>query len=241
LDSIYLATVDNGSWRASFGMSLARLMSADTATTGLIGQVTREHVPAGDLSGARNRVARKFVDSGLDYLLMLDSDMAFGPDLHERLLAAAKVTGAPAAGGLCFTATSTGGLDLDIAPSMYAWTGIDGTKERGFTAVTEYERGSLCRCDGTGAACLLVSREAMLTVTRSEPTSPGPFDLATIPGIGPDGAPRTFSEDLSFCLRLGAAGFPIVVATSINVDHDKGIIVLNEEAFLAQQARKAKK
>src|SRR6185295_3377954 len=54
------------------------------------------------LVGARNDVVRTLLDSDVDWLLWIDSDMGFAPDAAYRLLACADPVERPIVGGLCF-------------------------------------------------------------------------------------------------------------------------------------------
>jgi hypothetical protein len=116
-----------------------------------------------------------------------------------------------------------------IQPTLYAYREVPGSGERGFQSITKYRRDAFQKVAGTGAACLLIHREGL------EAVGPDPFMPITDPTAGGNGTPRTFSEDLSFCVRVQGAGLEIGVDTSIKTTHYKGGVFLDETMFAMQQ------
>jgi hypothetical protein len=117
---------------------------------------------------------------------------------------------------------------------VYDYVETDG--EVGFSPDPGYGRDQVVKASGTGAACLLIHRSALETVRARY--GDAWFDVAVHP-TGLKGKPRSFSEDLSFCVRLAAVGVPLHVDTRIKTVHHKGGVYLDEELFLAQQAAAA--
>ena len=104
--------------------------------------------------------------------------------------------------------------------------------EVGFTVMHMYPPDEVVQVSGTGAACLLIHREALKKV-RAEYGDQW-FSEITHP-TGLKGKPRMFSEDLSFCIRLQGVGVPIHVNTAVKTTHEKGGIFLDEEMYDRQQ------
>lgn len=241
--SLIPAVVDGGEWAASFGLSWTDLMVYDQSHAGrVIGvqgsqQYVRKLSGTMGLASARSEIATYFLDQGAEWLLMLDSDMGFGPETADQMVASAEANGVPILGALCFAQK----LDKDVAqgphhavrwrivPTLYQWAEVEATGEAGFRSIMKYQRDSFQRVAGTGAACMLVHRTAL------EAIGPEPFMPITDPRAGGNGTPRTFSEDLSFCIRAQAAGQDIGVDTSIKTNHYKGGIFLDETAYAMQQ------
>jgi hypothetical protein len=246
---LVVAIMDGGNWSSRFGLAFSELRIHDALagsrrllrpTCGPLHQACS----AGGISDGRNKVVAQFLEhSRAEWLLMLDPDMTFSPDLAERLIAAHDKSGAPVVGALCFSQVVTGRVEnlavrYRIAPTIYDWVGVEESGERGFRARLNYELDTIQECDGTGAAVLLMHREALRTVVGSlSDVEMGPFDRIVGPGIGPGGGPRIFSEDLSFCIRAGGAGIRIVVDASIRTAHDKGGVWLDQETYLEEAAR----
>jgi len=201
------------------------------------------HLPV--LSGAqitkgRNKHVREFLainadrreDEKVDWLLILDDDMTFEPDLLERLIGEAHPVERPIVGGLCFA------FMLDNArkfwPTLYAY---EQGSER-LRRLTMYPDDSLIQIAATGAACLLVHRTVLEKMAERYPP-PWPW-FAETPFYerGEDGKPiletgDAYSEDITFCLRAQACGFPIYVHTGIKLGHVK-TFEADEEAFIAE-------
>lgn len=231
---------------SKFHLSILRLLMFDAyGTKTPDGQKIggRARIGAGGhfslLSGAqitksRNRIVRTFLelDGEPDWLFMIDADMEFDPDLVERLVSVAHPTERPIVGGLCFAYMR--GLERKFWPTMYAW--IPGTER--LRRLTQYPADTLVPVAATGAACLLVHRSVFVEMGRRFPP-PWPW-FAETPFYerDEDGKPiletgDAYSEDITFCLRAQAAGFPIYVHTGIKIGHVKEFVA-DEKAFIAE-------
>jgi GT2 family glycosyltransferase len=161
---------------------------------------------------------------------MVDSDMGFAPDTVERLIASAHKYDRPVVGALCFALRRAASDALHVTryvtiPTVYEF--VERDDEVGFRSNPDYPRDQLVEVAGTGAACMIVHRRALFKVREKY------GDEWFTPVTHPTGK-TTFSEDLSFCLRLAAAGIPVFVDTSVKTSHYKGGVYLDEGAFLAQ-------
>jgi hypothetical protein len=239
--SVVPAVVDGQEWAACFGLSWTDMMLRDQATSGRIiregGTYVRRVAGTMGVAGARNENAAYFLDhTDAEWLFMVDSDMGFAADTVDRMIVSAEANEVPVLGALCFAQK----LDPDvrqnelyaaryrIQPTLYAYLERPNG-EQGFRSITKYKRDAFQHVAGTGAACLLVHREALAAV------GPEPFMPITDSKAGGNGTPRTFSEDLSFCLRVQAAGLAIGVDTSVKTTHYKGGVFLDETTFAMQQ------
>lgn len=243
LGSVIPAVIDNGTWAATFGLSWTEMMLRDQAGTGAIigqggsGQFIRKQAGTMGVAAARNEIARYFLDQDAEWLFMVDSDMGFGPNTVDDLMTSAVENNVQILGGLCFAqktdpdvpAGQFNAQRFRIQPTIYRYVEVESTGERGFQSITKYRRDTFQSVAATGAACVLVHREALKAI------GPEPFMPITDPTAGGHGTPRTFSEDLSFCIRASAAGLDIGVDTSIKTTHYKGGIYLDEVTFAMQQ------
>jgi hypothetical protein len=116
-------------------------------------------------------------------------------------------------------------------PTVYEYVETDD--EIGFRPIPDYPRDQVAPVAGTGAACLLIHRSALEAVRAL--AGDAWFDPITHP-TALKGKPRTFSEDLSFCVRLASAGIQVHVDTSVKTTHEKGMAFLDEDAFDRQLA-----
>lgn len=235
------AVIDGGEWAACFGLSWTDMMLRDQASSNRIiggsNQYLREMAGTMGVAAARNKIADYFLKSDAEWLFMVDSDMGFSGDTVDRMIASAEGNNVGILGALCFAQK----LDTDlkqgelysarfrIQPTIYRYVEVEKTGERGFQAINKYFRNAYQPVAATGAACLLVHRRALLAI------GPEPFmPIADATGGG-NGTPRTFSEDLSFCIRANAVGVEMGVDTSIKTTHYKGGIFLDETTFAMQQ------
>jgi hypothetical protein len=239
--SVIPSVVDGQEWAACFGLSWTGLMLRDQATSGRIirenGQYVRKVSGTMGVAAARSEIAAYFLaHTDAEWLFMVDSDMGFADDTVDRLVESAERNGVPVLGALCFAQK----LDPDVAPGEFHATRMRITPtlytylerpngERGFQSITKYKRDAFQYVAGTGAACILIHRSAL------EAIGPEPFMPVTDPLAGGNGTPRTFSEDLSFCVRVQAAGLEMGVDTSIKTTHYKGGLFLDETTFAMQQ------
>lgn len=232
--TVAVGYLDPGSWSACFGLSLRDLLLCD-ATVGSHrivphGRELRKHCGSGGLVAARNEVTAGFLDTDCEWLWMIDTDMGFGPTTVDDLVAVADPDVRPVVGGLCFALRRDQpgvfyGEKYVIVPSLYRW--VDTPTEVGFASILDFPDNAMVEVSATGAACLLVHRSALERVR--EKYGPHWFDPVTHPSGSP-----TFSEDLSFCVRLAAVDIPIWVHTGIDTTHDKGGLFLDRAAYEAQ-------
>lgn len=239
--SVIPAVVDNGEWAACFGLSWTDLMLYDQAVSNRIirqgGQYLRKVAGTMGVAAGRNEIARAFLASDAEWLFMIDADMGFARDTVDRMVLSAIENQTMILGALCFAQKQDNDLApapfygnrFRIQPTLYAYTEVPGTAEKGFRSITKYRRNAYQKVGATGAACLLINRTVL------EGVEDNPFNPITVPGAGGNGTDRTFSEDLSFCIRASAEDFTIGVDTSIQTTHHKGGIYLDETQFAMQQ------
>jgi GT2 family glycosyltransferase len=195
------------------------------------GKMAKECGAAGIVTG-RNQLAKVLLDdSQSEWLFMVDSDMGFGMDTVERLIASADPVDRPVMGGLAFAHKTDGhgsfrGLRFRCSPTIYDY--VDTEDAVGFRIRMEYEREQVVACSGTGGACILIHRSVLQAIR--ERYGDVWFDQVTHP------SGTVFSEDLSFCVRVAGVGKPIHVDTSVKTCHDKGGVFYDEEFFDRQEA-----
>lgn len=223
-----------GEVSAAFHMSLLKLMLHETGRTGAPPFILANRCASGRVIDGRNEVARDFLDrTKAEWLLFVDADMGFAPDALERLLASADRYQRPVMGALCFglrresTDPDTHAERFRTFPTVYAWREFDD--RLGFQIVAGYERNAVSLVSATGAACILIHRDVLVAIR--EQYGDEWFGAITHPK-----GPTTFSEDMSFCIRVAACDFPLHVDTSVKTCHDKGGIFCDEHAFDRQQA-----
>lgn len=222
-----------------FADSLTDLLFYDAANNQRIvshgyGKLGKECGSGGIVDG-RNKIAQIVVDeSEADWLFFIDSDMGFAPDTVDRLVDAADMKKRPIVGGLAFAHKTDGkasfyGTRYRCQPTLYDWW--EGEDRAGFVPRFEYPRDELVEVSATGAACMLIHRNALDDIRdRYGDTW---FDTIRHP-LG-----AHFSEDLSFCVRAAACDLPIHVHTGVKTVHNKGGVFYDEAFYDAQQAARA--
>ena len=205
---IALGYCHNGWVRAEFMASLFQLHSGPAAR--LIGQTIA--TSGGTLvSFARNRLVEKTLQSDSQWLFMIDTDMAFTPAQFVQLVMAGDETDRPV-----MTAPAAV-LDKDgtgTAPNLYAPVENDDGEVTGFLPLEELPAKGLIQVDACGAAFMLIHRSVL------EKLSPGEWFRE---GYTPSGGIR--GEDISFCTRVTAAGFPIWADCGVRPGHMKTVCI----------------
>jgi GT2 family glycosyltransferase len=171
------------------------------------------YVSGPNISTPRNLIVDEFLRSyTAPWLLMVDTDMVFAPDALTRLIKAASKQQAPITGALCYSQNGA----ADPYPVMYELVQEPG-KPMAFTRPASWPEDTLVRVSATGAAFLLLHREALEAVRDGKDPAAPWFRESAIPG-----APLALmGEDMTFCLRAAAAGIPVHVHTGVQVGHMK--------------------
>src|SRR5262249_53581093 len=87
-----------------------------------------------------------------------------------------------------------------------------------FTRYGDWPEDEVMRVSATGAACLLIHRDALLAVEKHAGDVAAPWFRETALRDAPL---ALMGEDLTFCLRCAAAGIPVHVHTGVRVGHMK--------------------
>lgn len=207
----------------SFHDSLLNLVMLDAANHGRI--LRGGYIPiscsAGGIVEGRNKLAEGFLsrDAG-DWLFILDTDMAFSPDTLERLLDAADPIERPIVGALCFawkqvSQDGYSGFRCEPRPTVFDY--VDTPEGQKFMGMKGYPTDDVIHVAGTGSACLIVHRSVLEAI--EDTWGPTWYDRIK----GDDG--KLLGEDISFCVRATACGFPIHVHTGIKTTHLKHLWV----------------
>lgn len=185
---------------------------------------------------SRNMIVDRFAEAhpSAEWLLMIDSDMTFDPDLCERLVREADPDERPIMGGLCFA----GGKSHRTYPTIYRELGVhEGWID--IERVYDYPKDSLLKVSATGGACLLVHRRVLGAMKKAFGTlpngQPNQYPWFSEGLVGPEGQP--LGEDIAFCRRATVLGIPIHVHTGIKTGHMKSFEITEERYLAGEQAR----
>ncbi len=202
--------LDDGECQGTFAESALGLIVSGTLNGLVSGWIRYETGPV--LDRARNELAERFLRTDADWLLSIDSDMIFQPDLLEQLLQHADPETCPIIGPVCYGMTP----ELGVFPAVF-WVG-----EQGFAIRHNLPADQLLRADGIGAACTLIHRHALEKIAQ---VGPGRwYDHLMLYG-------KPVGEDLAFCVRAAAAAVPIHVHTGIPIRHLKLKVALDRPFY----------
>lgn len=211
---VVVAYVHGGLVRAEFAASVL-----DLVTKGPVPVETVLAYQSGpNISTGRNQLVNSFLSEyTAPWLLMTDTDMVFPHDTAARLVEAADPVERPVVGALCFSQNFQG------APysTMYELTEPEPGR-LAFARRSEWPENECVKVSATGAACLLMHRDALELVEKTslDPAAPWFREM-------PVGAPLSLmGEDMTFCLRCAAAGIPVYVHTGIRAGHMKTTMLI---------------
>jgi GT2 family glycosyltransferase len=202
--------------RAEFAASMLALTHHSRDRIGTV--LTVESGP--NLSRSRNELAARFlVERREPWLLMVDTDMVFAPDALDRLLEAADQRARPILGGLCFSRGQDGPLSTmyEIVPHE------DGAGT--FARLQQWPEDTPHRVSATGAAFLLVHRYVFERLAKHGWGQPAKRDRVWPWFRESAMGTRVMGEDLTFCLRAAAAGYPTHVHTGVQIGHMKSAML----------------
>jgi cephalosporin hydroxylase len=213
----------------SWHRSMMSLVAFDSAHAGRLkepGGFLAIKYGTGGLIEARNQACQEFLEDypEADWLFWLDTDMGFGPDALELLLGAADPVERPIVGALCFAQRDDepdgmGGWKVQATPTVYDWIRLGD--QSGYAVRWDYPHDTVTRCHATGSACVVIHRSVLEKIRDEFHTW---YDRVPNPSTR-----QLFSEDLSFCVRAGALGFPVYVDTRVKTSHYKHQWVAEED------------
>lgn len=161
---------------------------------------------------ARNNLARQAIKSEADFVLWLDSDMVFSPDLLQRMLKVCQDEHIDFLTGLCFRRKPP------YTPCLFDRLEKVGNGAS-YTALLSVPDGRF-KVGGCGFAGVLMSTDVLLSVAAK-------FNGRMFDPM--DG----FGEDVSFCWRARQCGYDIWCDSEIELGHVGNCIVTRKyfEAF----------
>lgn len=213
-DRVAIGFISPGVVDNKFAMMLATLYR-ERAHIGAIIEVES----SGLLSRGRNELVHRFLDeTDCQWLLMIDSDMAFNPgcDLtdFDKLCTTVHDVYRPIVAGLYFGAWP-GDLIPVAMPLIFRCENGNPTR---FLPVIDFPDNAIIPIDSAGTGCLMVHRSVFdrLREDATEHTGRNWCWFQDMPING-----EWFSEDHWFCSRAREAGFALHANTGVVMRHRK--------------------
>lgn len=224
-DRVVLGVVHPHEVGAAFFQTSLMTLLRDQAVSRRVADVILENSSA-NISNARNRIVRQFLDKGVgEWLWFVDADMSLDADTLDRLLRAAHEKSHPIVGALCF-----GIHEHRLFPTLYEMRNdADGRPQT--VRYNTFPPSGLMQVHATGAACLLVHRSVLVAIDeatdRRDPFTNPVYRWFQETALGD----YPCGEDVTFCLRAGALGFPVHVDCSTPIGHQKACILTRDWYF----------
>lgn len=187
---------------APFAQSLATLNKVgETAISMIVGSLIYD---------SRNKLATFAVKNEMDYILWLDSDMTFPPDMIERMLKHLE-SGKDIVTGVYYR------RQKPYSPVLFSEIKCDGDNSS-WKDYNNYPSDGLFEVAGCGFGCVMMKVEVLIDMMA---------DLGD--WFSPIGH---FGEDLSFCIRANQLGYKVWCDPSIQCGH-VGHMIVNEDFYKA--------
>lgn len=156
---------------------------------------------------ARNELARQAIKSEADWVLWLDSDMVFEPDLLKKMLKVCEDNDIDFLTGLCFRRKPP------YTPTLF--DRLDKMEHgASYTTIMSVPEGRF-KVGGCGFAGVLMSTDVLLSVAARF----GGRMFDPLEGFG---------EDVSFCWRARQCGYEIWCDSDIELGHIGSMVVTRE-------------
>jgi len=171
---------------------------------------------------ARNKLVLKALERECDYILWLDSDMVFTPDVLLKLMEDAEL-GMDYVCGLYFKRTLP---TNPVIAKTITWErdSETGVVNHGAELYLDYPKDQVFEIAGSGFGCVLTKTQLILDA--AEQFAMSPFD--PLPSLG---------EDYSFCWRVGKMGRKMYCDSRVKVGH-VGTFIYGEDTYLMQKEGK---
>lgn len=198
MSKIFIAVPSMDTLPALFCQSLAMLQrSGDTMVGFEVGSLVYH---------ARNNLARQAIKAEADWVLWLDSDMVFSPDLLQRMMKVCTENDISFLTALCFRRKPP------YTPCIFEkLERLPEDKGAAYTAFMSVPDGRF-KVGGCGFAGVLMSTDVLMSVAAKYQGRM--FD--PLPGFG---------EDVSFCWRARQCGYDIWCDSKIEMGHVGNCVV----------------
>lgn len=166
---------------------------------------------------SRNDLAKYAVQSEADYVLWLDSDMMFEPELLEKMMATLQEHDLDILTGIYYRRRHP------FSPVLMKKLSIAENNFCEYENFNAYPEDGIFEVEGIGFGCVLMKSDVLMDIKATYNDWFSPFGRV--------------GEDLSFCWRARQTGHKIYADPSIQLGHCGQQIITKEfyEAFMKQK------
>lgn len=207
--NILIAVPSMDSVPAVFAQSLAMLKKVGNCAVAFqVGSLVYE---------SRNDLAKYAVQSEADYVLWLDSDMMFEPELLEKMMATLQEHDLDILTGIYYRRRHP------FSPVLMKKLSIAENNFCEYENFNAYPEDGIFEVEGIGFGCVLMKSDVLMDIKATYNDWFSPFGRV--------------GEDLSFCWRARQTGHKIFADPSIQLGHCGQQIITKEfyEAFMKQK------
>lgn len=207
--NILIAVPSMDSVPAVFAQSLAMLKKVGNCAVAFqVGSLVYE---------SRNDLAKYAVQSEADYVLWLDSDMMFEPELLEKMMATLQEKDLDILSGIYYRRRHP------FSPVLMKKLSIAENNFCEYENFNAYPEDGIFEVEGIGFGCVLMKSDVLMDIKATYNDWFSPFGRV--------------GEDLSFCWRARQTGHKIFADPSIQLGHCGQQIITKEfyEAFMKQK------
>ena len=212
--NILIAVPSMDSVPAVFAQSLAMLKKVGNCAVAFqVGSLVYE---------SRNDLAKYAVQSEADYVLWLDSDMMFEPELLEKMMATLQEKDLDILSGIYYRRRHP------FSPVLMKKLSIAENNFCEYENFNAYPEDGIFEVEGIGFGCVLMKSDVLMDIKATYNDWFSPFGRV--------------GEDLSFCWRARQTGHRIYADPSIQLGHCGQQIITKEfyEAFMKQKKENSK-
>lgn len=221
-----------------FMMSVLAMMRYDHQHDHLFGDGDHLIQEGCFIDNNRDVLAANFLKSDGEYLLSLDTDVSFGPDLPYLLLKSAEEISAPILSALCVSWMGDG---TQLCP---LW--LENWQDGGLTRTVSQLLDRQQPLDAVGMAAILIHRSVFEVMKQAYEAGIVAWKDSPWIWFGrdrlrkSDGTLTSTGEDITFARRAKACGFQIWGDSRIEVTHHKRTPLNYEKLMDAQLVAQAK-
>lgn len=209
-EKLFIGWCDDGAVDGMFAESLVNTVIKLKSVLPIIGFARAQGI---QIAKQRQSMVNAWLDSDVDWMLWVDSDVAITPEIVLGLWETAHKNNLKLLSGVYYTFWVPEATPVPVpVPTVFAFT------ENGSQPIHPLPENQVIQADYIGLGLVLIHRSVVETL--KEKFTDGVFFAEY---HGPNG--KFTSEDAQFCAKLNEAGIPVLVHTGIIAQHMKRISV----------------